>query len=258
MTADAPSPADFNPAPMPPTREFLARQAGHIETILGAAETALTEYAAVPFSAAASEPADGARNAVSAALSAVRGAVATAEQTVDDNSMYPVGRRAKVDDVVKATDALVRDAINEAETAALVAEAASRVAITPEVSTREALIARHDLALMLGDPTRGDFGARLEALVAMDGPAAHLAAGEYLRLYLTAHGVEPRLSEGYAVKAREAAIKAAATSDDPARRAAAASSNSSVQARRAALAAQTAWGQARQHIEQVSRRIPRV
>ncbi|SCL42152.1 hypothetical protein [Micromonospora aurantiaca (nom. illeg.)] len=249
-----PTPTDM---PGVPTLESLAREAGYIEQSLTAAGQELTKYGATQAVNKGGEHASSARGAIDGALSAIRGAMAEAAKVVDDRRMYPAGRHDQVREIVAKTEAAVREAVERAETDALIAEASAVVAATPPVDTREALIARHDVEMMLGDATRGDFVERLNALIAMDGPAGHLASSEYLRLYLTAKGVEPRVAEQYLAAARRAALAAAEASDDPARRRAAAVAGATPHARKAAAAARASWSQARAHIERLSRRIPK-
>ncbi|WP_147427281.1 hypothetical protein [Micromonospora globbae] len=254
--------SDPTPTPIPtpagaPTPEALDREAGHITTALDTGAQALGEY--VGETSEADTAADFAGDAAAAlddAYDAVRSAVAKAREIAADINIYPTGRHAQINELMQRTAAKVAEAVKTATEAAEVAETVAVASATPEVDRRDALTARHDLDLVLGNVNDGTVSARLEALMATDSPAAHLAASDYLRLYLIAKGASPERIEALTLKARHEALKAAAASTDRSRQAAARAAMATTNARKAAAALQSALGMTRRHVDRVRKTIP--
>ncbi|ALV35742.1 hypothetical protein [Streptomyces sp. CdTB01] len=186
------------------------------------------------------------RDLVSKAASAVTGTVATAQHAQveaararADKTMYPEGRellaKASLDGARKKVD----QALDQADTLMTVADASLYEAARPRLATEDAMPARADLNMLtqrhmgsgsLADVLKG-IAQRTDAVGAL------VADPTYLRDFLSANGVEEKLSEAIQIIVRAEVTKTAAASADAQRAAAGKTSLALTELRKARAAA---------------------
>ncbi|MEU9740925.1 hypothetical protein AB0E12_17265 [Micromonospora chersina] len=204
-------------------------------------------------------------NEVSAALAALRhaidGATAEARATIENDELWPDGRWRKLNEKLSATDARVKQLVDQAETAAIVAEATATLAALPPVERGEALIARNDAAMLLGGVKNdAQLAQAVQRLAQRDDSIGRLVTnGAWLADYLASRGLDQTHIEALTAQARAAGLQAATRSLDTRRAQAARAVAQTNTARKAAASMRAAWEQSRGWLDgHAKRTIPKM
>ncbi|SEO42641.1 hypothetical protein [Actinacidiphila rubida] len=193
-------------------------------------------------------PAD-VRQMVSQAASAITGTVGKAQDArkradsfLNDQTMWPDGRRMMAGDAIKAAQDSISESFSEADAKMAIADALLYETSRPRLAQADAMTARADLDMItrsaISANSPGALVNSLKTLASGDDALAALVADEtYLTRFLAANGIAQDVAQAIVTNVKAAVVASAAASGDPKRAAAGRTSQALGELRKARAAA---------------------